>query len=172
MAAGAFYTTWLGVSSVLEREFAKTITLSMTLSGYMQPIVRFILNPPIYFCVPPEYHQWVPILSGWVCKAAAMSVAWRIQRVLSASTSAIAGGLMFARATMRMLSKRGIRIFGVIREKERETPIDEVFGYLVAGLGLYSQIGRGFDFKIPFPLCLVTWPFDWLEKWIQWQITK
>jgi hypothetical protein len=172
MAAGALYTTWLGVSSVLEREFAKTITLSMTLSSYMQPIARFILNPPIYWCVPEEYHQWAPILVGWACKAAAMSVAWRIQRVLAASTSAIAGGLMFARAMMRILSKQGIHIFGILREKERETPIDEVFGFIVAGLGLYSQIGRGFDFRVPFPLSLVTWPFDWLERWIQWQITK
>jgi hypothetical protein len=172
MAAGALYTTWLGVSSVLEKEFAKTITLSMTLSGYMQPIARFILNPPIYLLVPEEYHQWAPILVGWACKALAMSVAWRIQRVLAASTSAIAGGLMFARAMMRILSKRGIHIFGILRGNEKETPIDEVFGVMVAGLGLYSQIGRGFDFRVPFPLSLVTWPFDWVEKWIQWQITK
>jgi hypothetical protein len=171
MAAGALYTTWLGVSAVLEREFAKTITLSLTISGYLQPITRFVLNPPIYMCVPEEFHKWVPIMVGWVCKAVAMSFAWRIQRVLTASTSAIAGGLMFSRAMMRILSKRGFRLFGLIRENDKATPVDEVIGLMVAGLGLYSQIGNGFDFNVPFPLSLVTWPLDWAEKWIQWQIT-
>jgi hypothetical protein len=91
-------------------------------------------------------------------------------RGLDCRTSAIAEAL-FAGAMMNLVQARHY-IFGNIREKERETPIDEVFGFIVAGLGLYSQIGRGFDFKVPFPLSLVTWPFDLLERWIQWQITK
>jgi hypothetical protein len=32
-AAGALYTTWLGVSSVLEKEYARVITLSLTMAG-------------------------------------------------------------------------------------------------------------------------------------------
>jgi hypothetical protein len=172
MAAGALYTTWLGVSAILEREFARTITLSMTIAGYLQPLTRTILAPPIYMCIPEEYHQWVPVMLGWACKAAAMSVAWRVQRVLTATTSAITGGLMFSRALMRILSKRGVRLAGIISENHEHTLVDEVIGVCVAGVGLYSQIGHGFDFTVPFPLSLVTWPFDIAEQWIQWQITK
>jgi hypothetical protein len=118
--------------------------------------------------VPEDYHQWVPVIVGWICKAAAMSVAWRIQRVFTCYTSAITGGLMFSRAVMRMLHKR----FGILQDDNQESPIDEVFGLAIAGLGMYSQVGNGFDFEVPYPLSLVLWPFDWAEKWIQWRITK
>lgn len=171
-AAGALYTTWMGVEVVLQREFAKTIALSMTIQGYLQPIVDRVVVPPAQLCVSAEYHKWIPVLLEWGCKAAAMSVAWRIQRVLSATTSAIAGGLMFSRALARMMHKRGWRLGGFIKEDDEETALDEMVGVTVAGLGLYSQIGTGFNLSVPFPLNLVTWPFDCAEKWIQWQITK
>lgn len=170
-AVGALYTTWMGVSSVLEREFARTITLSMTIAGHIQSVASFVIAPPVYLCVPKDYHQWVPVVIGWGCKAAAMSVAWRIQRVLTAYISAITGGLMCSRAVMRMLSRRGVKLFGVINEEHEKTSSDEVVGFILAGLGLYSQIGSGIDFKVPAVLRLVTWPMDWAERWIQWQIT-
>ena len=114
-AASALYTTWLGVSAVLEKEYARVINLSMTLAGYLERIAQFLLQPPIKFCISEEYHRWVPVVIGWVCKGVAMNVGWRVQRVLTASTSAMVGGVMFARAILRMLSKRGIRFFGLIR---------------------------------------------------------
>ena len=105
-----------------------------------------------------------------------MNIAWRIQRLMTAATSAITGGLLFARATSRMLSKRGIRLFGLIQEDDEKTVLDEMIGFLVAGLGFYTQFEaqwrNGFSFQVPFPINLVTWPFDWAERWIQWQITK
>jgi len=52
------------------------------------------------------------------------------------------------------------------------TPLEEALGLGVAALGLYSQIGNGLSFEIPFPLSLVTWPFELAERWIQWSITK
>ena len=46
----------------------------------------------------------------------------------------------------------------------------------VGGIGFYTQIEHqyrnNFSFEIPFPISLVTWPFDLAEKWIQWYITK
>jgi hypothetical protein len=171
-AVAALYTTWMGVSTVLEKEFAETIALSITIADYIRPVINFVLAPPVSRCIPPEYHKWVPIVLGWACKAAAMSFAWRIQRVLTAYTSAIAGGLMFSRSIFRMLRKRGIRLFGLIPEDSDKSYLDEIVGFTVAAFGLYSQIGDGFDFDIPFPLSLVTWPFGLAERWIQWQITN
>lgn len=175
-AAGALYTTWLGVSSVLEKEYARIITLSVTMADFMEKIVGFVLKPAGYLVVGEDYHQWVPVVIGWGCKAAAMNIAWRIQRVMTAGTSALAGGIMFARATARMLSKRGIRLFGLISKDDESTFFDETIGFMIAGLGFYTQFEtqwrNGFSFRVPFPLNLVTWPFDLAEKWIQWQITK
>lgn len=169
---------------MLQREFAKTIAMSLTISGYLRPAMEFLLAPPAYWCVPRDFHKWVPVLVGWICKAAAMSLAWRVQRVLTATTSAITGGLMFARALLRMWhkqfhnekkgspDKRTRTASTVIRKNHRETFLDEIIGLLIGGIGLYTQIGHGFDFKVPFPLSLVSWPFDLAEHWIQWQITK
>ena len=175
-AAGALYMTWIGVRSVLEQEYARVITLSLTMARYIERVARFILAPPARLIVADKYHQWIPVVIGWGCKGAAMNIAWRIQRIMTAATSAVTGGLLFARAIARMLSKRGIRLFGLIREDDESTFLDEVIGFLVAGLGFYTQFESqwrsGFSFRVPFPLSLVTWPFDWAEKWIQWQITK
>jgi len=196
-AMGALYTTWMGISSVLEREFAKTIALSLTIVDYLRPLTRYIIEPPIYMLIPDEYCRWVPVLVGWGCKVAATSVAWRLQRIATAYTSAITGGLMFVRATRRMLSRRTVRVFGftivggrdddddddddegnekrndeVKYDDEKYSSIEELIGFVVAGIGLHSQIGNGFKMKVPYPISLVTWPFDILEKWIQWQITK
>lgn len=161
---------------MLEKEYARVITLSMTMAHAFEKVARFILAPPAYLCVNEQYHQWVPVVIGWGCKAAAMNIAWRIQRIMTAGTSALAGGLMFARACARMLSKRGIRLFGLIREDDESTFLDEIIGFMVAGLGFYTQFETqwrsGFAFNVPFPLNLVTWPFDLAERWIQWQITK
>ena len=187
-AAGALYTTWLGVSSVLEKKYAQTITLSLTLADYLETMVQFILGPPAYFCVAEQYHQWVPVVIGWICKGAAMNVAWRIQRVMTAATSAVTGGLMFARAITRMLSKRGIGLLGLIptspeqdealrqTDEVPKTPLEEGVGFLIAALGFYTQFEaqwrNGFSFEVPFPVSLITWPFDFAERWIQWRITK
>lgn len=175
-AAAALYTTWLGISAVLEKEYARVINLSMTLAGYFERIAHYILEPPVKMCISQDYHKWVPVTIGWVCKGAAMNIAWRIQRVLTASTSAMVGGLMFARALFRMVSKKGVRLFGLIRDDNTESPLDEIVGFTVGGIGFWTQLQaqykNGFSFEVPFPLNLVTWPMDLAERWIQWQITK
>ena len=87
---------------------------------------------------------------------------------MTAATSAVTGGLLFARAIGRMLAKRGFTLFGLIREDDESTILDEIVGLLVAGLGFYTQFEAqwrsGFSFRVPFPLSLITWPFDWAGK--------
>jgi len=175
-AAGALYTSWLGISAVLEKEYARVISLSLTMSYYLELGASWILERPVKLVVPKEYHKWVPVVIGWTCKGVAMRIAWRIQRVLTASTSAIFGGVLFARATLRMLHRRGFKLFGWIDETGRYSHLDEIIGFTVAGIGFYTQMqtqfANNFSFEVPFPLSLVTWPFDWAEKWIQWSITR
>jgi hypothetical protein len=208
-ALSSLYTTWLGISAVLERQFAKTIALSISIANSLEPMTKFLFQPPLRLLMPNDFHQWIPLLIQWTCKAIAMSIAWKIQRILTASSSALVGGLMFSRHLLRMIfgnhnnNKAKHATKDNSRNKEREeqqqqqqasdptttktttssnyatttfdhdaTPIDEIIGLIVAGLGLYAQIGNGFSFRIPFPLNLITWPFSFAEHWIQWQITK
>ena len=126
--------------------------------------------------VPKDYHRWVPVTIGWICKGVAMNIAWRIQRVLTASTSAMVGGLMFARAILRILHKNGCRLFGWIDETGQESPLDDILGFTIASIGFWTQMEaqfqNNFSFEVPFPISLVTWPFDYIERAIQWAITN
>jgi hypothetical protein len=175
-AAAALYTTWLGISAVLQREYARVISLSLTLAAGIERVAHITLEPPLILIIPEDYQKWVPAVIGWISKGVAMSFAWRIQRILTASTSAIAGGALFARSLMRMLNKREIFAFGDVRCNPEETSIVEnLIGFSVGSLGFYTQIEcqykKNFSFEVPFPLRLVTWPFDLAERWIQWYIT-
>jgi len=54
--------------------------------------------------------------------------------------------------------------------------LENMIGITVGGIGLYTQIEyqykKNFSFEIPFPITLITWPFDLAERWIQWYITN
>ncbi|OEU09205.1 hypothetical protein FRACYDRAFT_195507 [Fragilariopsis cylindrus CCMP1102] len=176
-AAGALYTTWLGVSTVLRQEYARVINLSLTLASGIERISYFILQVPLNIITPKDYQKWVPAIIGWISKGIAMRLAWRIERILTASTSAIAGGAMFASSIIRMFnnSNKFKRLFKNI-PRQRPSLVENMLGITVGGVGFYTQIEHqyknNFSFEIPFPLSLVTWPFDLAERWIQWYITK
>lgn len=209
MAAGALYTTWLGVSTVLRQEYARVINLSLTLASGIERILYFVLQVPLNIITPKDYQKWVPAIIGWISKGIAMRLAWRIERVLTASTSAIAGGAMFARSIIRMFNNNNTckRLFsGKKKKKKKEyysysdddddiintdeddnedeeenssrnpSLTENMIAITVGGIGFYTQIEHqyrnNFSFEIPFPISLVTWPFDLAEKWIQWYITK
>ena len=198
-AAGALYTTWLGISTILRREYARVINLSLTLAEGMEGIGSVIVAPAMKLVMPQEYHRWVPVLLGWTAKAAAMRIAWRIERVLTAATSAIAGGAIVARSLTKLVQRRKKPPKRRRRKKQQEmvaanntnideNPIDaivndeklsvqeQIVGFAVGGLGFYTQMEtqyrQQFSFVVPFPFSLLTWPFDLAERWIQWYITE
>jgi hypothetical protein len=97
----------------------------------------------------------------WICKSIGMAVAWRVQTVISAVTSAMAGGLIISRAILQMVAKG---------KDHNDTMADEVVSYGLAGAGFYFQYYVGFD--PPFPLNLFLWPVELAETYIRWNITK
>lgn len=232
-ASGALYTTWLGISSVLRQEYARVINLSLTLASGIERVSCALLALPLKALVPTDYRKWIPVVIGWISKCIAIKVAWRMQRILTASTSAIAGGTMFARSILRLIRKRrqqkekkkkgnntknknckwkrdktksntycqgqnldstfscnegddgydlwrGGNDYG--RKSASASPFssddvsENLIGMVVGCVGFYTQIEyqykNNFSFQIPFPISLVTWPFDFAEKWIQWHITN
>lgn len=172
-ACVSLYTAWLGISVVLEREFAKTINYALTLGSYVEPIIDHLLAPSAYLMISDEYHQWVPFGLGWISKAIAMRIAWRLQRVLTACTSSLIGGLMFSRAFMRMMNKESCSQRKGVKKRTNSVLLDEALGYVVAAAGMCVQLGDGsLDPSIKFPFTLLTWPFNIAEKWIQWQTTE
>jgi hypothetical protein len=169
-AIAGMYRVWLSVAAVLSIQFARTIAMALSIADFLkQPVDRFVA-PTINAAVPAEYAKWTPVVISWIIKAAAVSVAWYVQSVMSAFTSALAGGLMMARAIYKFCTHRGITLWGWIPEDDTKSNVDEILSYLFAGLGFYFQFTN--YFLLPAPLNLILWPFQLAEKYIQWTITK
>lgn len=94
-----------------------------------------------------------------------VSVAWTVQRILSAFHSAIRGGLMFARNIMEYLSEMNI-----YKINHEESMLDEAVGYGLALVGLYFQLAFGFG--LPFPLNILLFPFRLMEVILVWMVNK
>lgn len=169
VALGDLYTVWLGVAAALAVKFARTISLSLALAeNISKPALRFGV-PLLTEIVPKEYSKWIPVLINWFVKSIAMSIAWTIQTVISAFTSAVQGGLIAARAILKIANKHGSDLFGFIPKDDTESYIDEIIGYGLAVLGFYFQFQMGFD--IQFPLNIPLMPFEITEMWLRWYIT-
>jgi len=165
-AITSIYKVWLSVAAVLTLQFARTISLALTISDCIKKAVNRYCTPTIQVLVPDEYDKWVPIIVGWLTKGIGVSIAWYIQSVISAFTSALEGGLIVSRTLMRIGRKRGFNFI----PPENETVIDEISSYVIAGLGFFFQVRLGF--QVPYPLNLILWPFGLAETWIRWSITK
>lgn len=161
-AIAAIYKVWMTVLAVLTIEFARTIALSLTISAYIKKLADRFLLPVVKAATPKEYERWCPVLLDWLCKSIGMSIAWKIQTVISAFTSALAGGLIMSRAVLLLLSKG--------KKDHEDTNIDEIASYAFAGMGFYFQYNVGFS--TPFPLNWVLWPMEIAEWWIRWSVTK
>mmetsp|Transcript_6477 Transcript_6477/g.14304 ORF Transcript_6477/g.14304 Transcript_6477/m.14304 type:complete len:102 (+) Transcript_6477:1208-1513(+) len=98
----------------------------------------------------------------WFCKSIGMSIAWKIQTVISAFTSALAGGLIISRALVL------IRFKGA--KNHEDTSADEILSYIFGGAGFYFQYTH--SFSTPFPLNILLWPVGLAEYYIRWSITN
>lgn len=158
------YTGWIAVLAVLRHKFARTVTLGERIGAALyEPMRR--LEPALMDVTPEEYRKWVPVGLRWACKIFAMTVAWWIQRVISAIHSAIKGGLMFGRYVVAFLHERKIVTF-----TPEQAYLDEAIGWGIAFVGLLFQISWGFD--LPFPLNIILLPVRLLEGFIMWSMAS
>ena len=163
-ALGGLYTSWIAVAAVLKLQFARTIALAVSISNKLRPIASKALVPAFTHLLSKDYHQWIPIIINYLCKAVGVSIAWYIQMVLSAFHSAIRGGLMFWRAMIKFASEKGLT-----KINHEDTMLDEYLGWATAAAGFYFQFTQ--NFQLPFPMNLVLWPFTAAEWFIEWKIT-
>eukprot|EP00300_Choanocystis_sp_HF-7_P041653 c8437_g1_i1.p1 GENE.c8437_g1_i1~~c8437_g1_i1.p1 ORF type:complete len:379 (-),score=97.11 c8437_g1_i1:149-1243(-) len=154
----------LSVIAVLRVQFAKTITLAISIASQAQVFADKYGTPVLNMVIPKAYQHWTPTVIGWLCKSIAFSIAWYIQKVISAVHSALKGGLMFSRNVMNWLNKRGW-----LSIKHEDTNLDEIIGWAIGACGVYFQIKSGF--ALPFPLNLIFLPLTMLEWFIIWMVT-
>lgn len=64
-ALSSIYRVWLSVVAVLSLKFAKTISLSMSISDFLKKPIDHYISPLVKKTVPHEYGKWVPVAMGW-----------------------------------------------------------------------------------------------------------
>lgn len=156
------WTGWIAVLAVLRHKFAKTVTLGERIgSSLYEPVKR--CEPALAELMPEEYRKWVPVVVRWSCKIFAMTIAWWIQRVISAIHSAIKGGLIFGRILVEFLHEKGFVTF-----PPEKAYLDEAIGWGIAAVGLIFQFSWGF--ALPFPLNILLLPVKLVETFIIWSM--
>mmetsp|Transcript_1775 Transcript_1775/g.3966 ORF Transcript_1775/g.3966 Transcript_1775/m.3966 type:complete len:345 (+) Transcript_1775:36-1070(+) len=156
---------FMAVVATLKLEFAKAITLGNAIGDTIEPTVLKFAEPVAKSAVPEPYHKWVRPTIKYSCKGFAVSIAWTIQRVISAFHSAIRGGLMCSRGVLHYLGK-----VGVLKLDDKDTYLDEIVGFVLAFLGFSVQLQWGFS--LPFPFNLLLLPFSILEWLLMWSVNS
>jgi len=162
-ACGGLYTSWLAVQGTLRLQFAKTVTLGVSIANELYAPASRVAVPILVGLLPPKYHHWIPAIVRTMLRATAVCIAWQLQVVLSAVQSALRGGTLAARKLIAYGNKHGL--FAI---KEADN-LDEVVGYTLALFGFYTQWQWGF--ALPFPLNLVMFPFTAIEWYVRWAVT-
>ena len=98
---------------------------------------------------------------NYACKLVAVSIAWTLQRIISAFHSAVRGGQIAGDALVVMLKNAGVLTHG-----PHDSFADEVVGYLLAFFGLATQIKHAFS--LPFPFNLLLLPVSFVEVGLRW----
>eukprot|EP01031_Cornospumella_fuschlensis_P025734 gene25734-31080_t len=165
LAIGGINAGFMCVIATLKMQFAKVITLGNAISASLEPPTERYLLPILEGLCPPAYTKWARPMLFYALRAVVISVAWTIQRIISAFHSALRGGLMFSRNILHYLSEMKI-----LHLKHEDTVLDELVGYGVALVGLLWQLRGGF--RLPFPLNVLLLPLSILENVLLWAVNN
>mmetsp|Transcript_16991 Transcript_16991/g.15346 ORF Transcript_16991/g.15346 Transcript_16991/m.15346 type:complete len:355 (-) Transcript_16991:55-1119(-) len=164
-AVSAINHGFLAVIATLKLQFAKSITLGSSIASITEKQVDIYLLPVVETALPPDYKRWGPTIVQYANNSVCITLAWFIQRIISAFHSALRGGLMFSRNILVYIND-----MGYYKIDHNETNLDEIIGYSVAALGITWQLYNGF--YLPFPLNLLLLPFTIIEYVLVWSVSK
>ena len=85
---------FLAVVATLKLQFCKSVTLGNAIGDiFMRPAQAYV-KPAMEMVLPNDYKKWAGPIVTYMIKSTAISIAWFLQRVISAFHSAIRGGHM------------------------------------------------------------------------------
>lgn len=111
----------------LSRSFSLYLNYSYTGDRFITPVLQKL--------TPDDYDKWVPVVVSWTCKSMAMSIAWKVQSVITGVSSSLKGGLVMATATCLACQYRGITLFGLMATDTEKSSVDETLSYTFAAAG-------------------------------------
>ena len=147
--------------SSLQSEFAKTITLSVSISKLIHNPVSRHVKPVLMAIIPKDYQKWIDVVILWSLRILVYSIAYWITKILSSLQSGVRGGLLAARSILTFMATKGYldESFDV-----NKTYLDEIIGLGLACIGISKQILNGF--VPPFPLNFILFPFYIVENFL------
>jgi len=134
------YAGALAIIATLQLRFAQVLTIGSSLGDGIYKTVQQV-EKPIQEAVSPEHRKWIPQMVKYACKAFACTLAWFLQRLLFAFTSAQKGAAMLLRNGSSLLVRMGKL------DPEMVAEGSSTFNYVemvVGALGLYWQWQNGF----------------------------
>jgi hypothetical protein len=164
-ALGGLTNGFVAVVATLKLRFCRAIALGSAMGDVViPPVITVVENlikrlPADRF--PVVYHKWTPIILRGVCRYIFISVAFFIQRIVSAVHSSVRGVLMISRNLLQYAKRMEWTTIN-----EEETFIDEIIGYSLAFLGFWFQLANYFN--LPFPLNIILFPASFVERFLMW----
>ena len=164
-ALGGLSQGCVGVVATLKFKHARTVALGVSIGNQLRKPAGMYIAPLLALAFPEEHRKWIPFTIDYLCKFAAVSIAWTVQSVISTVQCAIRGGLITSRALLRYANKKG-----VVKIDEEDTYVDEAVGWCLAFLGVSFQLMNGLS--LPFPLNVLLIPFRMGEMYLRWAISS
>lgn len=158
-ALAGLWSGTFGVLCTLRIQFAHAVTLGAAIGDVLHKGVHKYLEPTLGEMIPREYHKWIPSIVKYACRSIAVSIAWVVQRVISAFHSAIRGSEMALTGICAYLKRHN-------HINEVPVPGSQLWFGLHIGLavtGFLWQLRMGFS--LPFPMNLLFLPlsiFEWI----------
>ena len=115
---------FMAVIATLKLQFAKSIALGNAIGAILERPALAFVAPVLESILPQEYKKWAAPTISYTVRSAAISLAWFIQRIVSAFHSAMIGGHMFSKNICEYLNT-----MGYVNIKHEETYVDEIVGY-------------------------------------------
>jgi len=153
---------FLGVVAVLRLKFAQTIALGATIGHIFESIAERYARPVLELTIPETHHKWIPVIISYGCKCIGVSIAWTIQRVISAFYSSIRGAQMFTHGILTYISRNEYMDV----KPDQSSALFVGLTAIIAWTGFAWQLRSGFT--LPFPLNVLLFPITILEWFITW----
>ena len=154
ITSGAF-----GVLCALRVKFAHAVALGISIGDMTTGLFQRYGTPKVKSMLPEDLHKWVPLLSNYLCRSLAVSLAWTFQLIIIAFHASLRGANLVLDGVVALLMAKGMMNSHSVPPKESARWHAMV--YCVAGFGFLYQAKSGFS--VPFPLNLFLWPISLVE---------
>jgi len=156
-------TGFLAVVATLRIQFAQTITMGVSIGQRLQLALEKYIQPVLLLLIPPEYARWIPVIIIYGSRSFGISIAWLVQRFISAFYSSFRGADLFASGCFKFLARNSWTV-----PFEPDSGIVSGFVLVFGTIGFLWQVLTGFS--LPFPLNLLFFPVTLVEWFLTWMV--